>query len=305
MSLLIRSLNYVGGKAGIVDWILENLPGGNIYVEAFGGAAWVLLNKPRHQVEVYNDLNKTMVTFFRVVQDEEKFEKLFRKLEFTLFSREEFGRAIEILDAPDQYSDIDVAWARYVLQEQGFSGNTIATIGGWGRRMKDNGNYDAYSKLKYLPMIRDRLNGVQIDSRDALEVIRYWDSPQTVFYLDPPYVASTRKCDVYGDYEQDEQFHVQLIDLLSEISDAFALSSYQNPIYDRLVERGVAKMLTHRRNASSIGKTRMLQNKKIIGTDEWEQMQTRTECLYIKSNGIAKQPSLFTEFLNGDDGSVD
>lgn len=304
MSLIIRSLRYIGGKAGIVDWIIDNIPGGSIYVEAFGGAAWVLLNKPRHDVEVYNDADKTMVTFFRVLQDKEKAEKLIRKLEFTFHSREEFGRAIEILDAPGEHSDVDVAWARYVLQEQGFGGRPVATIGGWKRTM--GSSRSVFEKLRYLPMIHKRMASVQIDNRDALEVIRYWDSPNTVFYLDPPYVPSTRRNNhFYGDNEQDDQFHIQLIDLLSEISGAFALSAYRNPIYDRLVERGVAKLLTHQRNASIIGRTRALQEKQYIGTKDWVDMQNRTECLYIKSNGIAKQTRLFIEDAYDDNGSLD
>ena len=296
MPLLIRSLKYVGGKAGIVDWVIANLPGGTTYVEAFAGSAWVLLNKPRHKVEVYNDSDKTMVTFFRVLQDEEKAEKLIRKLEFTLYSREEFGKAIEIVKNPANYSDIDVAWARYIIQEEGFSGKPYPEIYSWGVDLQKKRRRGLWRKLKYLWLIHQRLEGVQIDNRDALDVIRYWDSPKTVFYLDPPYPPDTRKSKkLYGDNEQDAQFHEQLIDLLCQISGSFALSSYPNPIYDQLVNRNVAYVLTHKSVASSIGKTRLLRDKNIMGTKEWEDMIQRTECLYIKSNGYETQPMLFRE----------
>jgi len=282
MPLTIRSIQYYGGKGNLVDWVIANLPGGTVYVEPFGGAAWVLLNKPRHPIEVYNDLDNSMVTLFRVIQDKRKFAELRRRLHWTLYSYHEFRKACDILNSPDGHSDIDIAWARYVHQMQGFSGSPSS--GSWGRELKYGGHRLTFfpHRKNQLPKMHARLERVFIDARDAFEVIRYWDSPDTVFYLDPPYPLQTRsRGDAYT-YEMTDERHELLIELLSGIRGSFALSSYPNPLYDRLVERGIATCITRQTHAHSIGRTRALQNKGIIGTAEWREKSTRIEALYIK-----------------------
>lgn len=187
----LRLVQWYGGKGILWRWILDNLPGGAVYVEPFGGGASLLLNKPPHPVEVYNDLNGDLVNLFRAVQDESRFEKLKHRLEWTLYSYDEFRRARRIL-AESQDPD-ERAWAFYVAYNQGFSG--VATSdGNWGRAHTDDAEKTSRWRngIAKLPLIRERMMRVHIDNRDALEVIKYWDTPDTVFYIDPPYPHETR-----------------------------------------------------------------------------------------------------------------
>lgn len=84
-------VRYHGGKWKIADWIVANLPPHRVYVEPFGGAASVLMKKPRAFAEVYNDLDSEMVNLFRTVRD--RGGELAEKLRLTPFAREEFDMA--------------------------------------------------------------------------------------------------------------------------------------------------------------------------------------------------------------------
>lgn len=87
---MLTAFIYPGGKAKISSWVISFFPGHKIYVESFGGAAGVLLNKEPSPLEVYNDLNSNLVTFFRVLRDKEKAAELIRRLRLTPYAREEY-----------------------------------------------------------------------------------------------------------------------------------------------------------------------------------------------------------------------
>lgn len=117
----LNFFKWFGGKFYLANWVIENLPPHDIYVEPFCGAANVLLNKPPSLIEVINDINNDIVNLFRAMQDEKRYIKLRRRLRNTPYARSEFYRAIEILH--DRTSDDDDrAWAFYVVCTQGFGG---------------------------------------------------------------------------------------------------------------------------------------------------------------------------------------
>ena len=84
------ALRYLGGKWAIAPWIIEHMPAHRVYVEPFGGAASVLLRKPRSKVEVYNDLDDEIVGIFRILQNPVQWRELIRRLRRTPYSRREF-----------------------------------------------------------------------------------------------------------------------------------------------------------------------------------------------------------------------
>lgn len=83
-------LRYHGGKFRLAPWLLPQFPSHNVYVEVFGGAAGVLLRKPRSKIEVYNDLDTQVVNFFRILCDEALLNQLVRLVDLSPFSRGEF-----------------------------------------------------------------------------------------------------------------------------------------------------------------------------------------------------------------------
>ena len=95
MTIERPALRYHGGKFRLATWLMKMFPTHQTYVEPFGGGAGVLLRKPRSHLEVYNDLDGDVVTFFRVLQDTALRDRLAERLAFTPFARAEFDRAYE------------------------------------------------------------------------------------------------------------------------------------------------------------------------------------------------------------------
>lgn len=241
-------VRYYGGKGNMIAKILPLFPLHHLYCEPFGGAASLLFAKQPAGVEVYNDLDGRIVNLFRCLQDKDKFDALQHRLLYALYSRAEFARAIEI-DKDEQANEIDLAWATFVMLNQGFGGKLPPLIpSNWGRvftsaRWVASNNSRWLMRLSMLPGWHKRLLMVQIDCQDALKVIRYWDRDDALFYIDPPYVASTRKGrSVYRCEMTDEQ-HRALVETLLQVKGKVVLSGYEHPIYTALSLVGWRKII--------------------------------------------------------------
>lgn len=240
---LLRGITQLyGGKGNMIAKLHKLVPaGGKPYCEPYVGGGSLFFSREPAPVEVINDLDGDLINLFRCFQDRELFEELRHRLMWTPYARAEFGRAIDILNDP-QASRVDRAWAFFVAKNQGLSG-VSETIGDWSRTFCSHGGMAGTTSrwLMRLSMIdawRWRLMRVQIDNRDALEVIRYWDNENAVFYLDPPYHPDTRKDkDAYG-CEADAQHHEMLVELLLTCRGAVVLSGYDHTIYRRLDAAG-------------------------------------------------------------------
>lgn len=228
---------WYGGKFSHLDWLLPLLPAAHHYCEPFAGSAAVLLNRVAAPVETYNDVDGEVTNFFKVLRDQP--DELTRAIALTPFSREEFHRAIA--DTPRAKSSLECARRFYVRARQARTGLAqTATLGRWAN-CKDTsraGMSGVVSRwlggVDALPEIGTRLLRVQIENRPALDVIRLYDSPQTLFYCDPPYLHSTRgDAKAYG-FEMNEVEHVELARVLNECKGSVALSGYRNPLMDRL-----------------------------------------------------------------------
>jgi DNA adenine methylase len=273
---------WPGGKGNLVKWLIQYVPEGHIYVEPFAGAASVFWHLPNpFPVEVLNDLDGDIVNLYRVLQDKAKFEELAHRLIFTPYARTEFARALQIAKEPNA-SDIDRAWAFFVRQNQGFGG-IAKNIGRWGRAVTLIHNGIAAttsqwrSRLKLLSFWHDRLSRVQIDSTDGIECIKYWDTPDTVFYIDPPYVPDTRKDRRLYRNEPDLSYHERLVETILAAKGKVMLSCYDHPVYAPLVRAGWRK-LTRETVAYMAGKTR---GSKLQGLGSATAHAHRTETLYL------------------------
>jgi DNA adenine methylase len=206
------------------------------------GAASLFFARQPAPVEVLNDLDGDLVNLFRCLQDKATFEELKHRIRYTLYARSEFGRALDTLNDESVTAPVGRAWAFFVAKNQGMSG--IANkISDWSRVFKScSGCAGTANKwMMRLSMLDDwhlRLLRAQIDSRDALEVIRYWDTPDAVFYVDPPYHHDTRKTKQVYAAEQNHGHHVQLVETLIACKGAVVLSGYDHPVYAPLEEAG-------------------------------------------------------------------
>lgn len=287
---VMAPFRWPGGKGNLAKWVIGHLPQtAKVYVEPYAGAASVLWHLPKpYPIEVLNDLDERIVNLFRVLQDREKFEELLHRLVWTPYARAEFVRALEVLAAWDEHDEVSRAWAFFVAQNQGFGGKANSA-GNWGRVLNKvaNGMAEAAarwrSRLKYLTWWHDRLTRVQIDNRDALEVIRYWDTPETLFYLDPPYVLDTRKGGEIYRHEASIEHHEALVQTLLEVQGQVVLSGYDHPVYRPLEEAGWLKV--SRETASHLAGR--IRGSRLQGKSAALQHAKRVECLWIKTHGGA------------------
>ena len=231
MSELTRPLiRYHGGKWRLADWILGFFPPHRVYVEPFGGAASVLLQKPRSYAEVYNDLNAELVNLFRVVRN--RGDELQKALELTPFARDEFALSYEPAADP-----LEMARRTVVRAFMGFGSNAVCQKTGFRSDSNRSGTTPAQDWRNYpdaLPAIIERLRGVVIENKDAIDVMRQHDTPLTLHYVDPPYVPSTR--DAGGDYlyEMTESDHRRLAEGLEGLQGMVVLSGYASTLYGEL-----------------------------------------------------------------------
>lgn len=226
-------IRYHGGKFRLAPWLLRMFQPHRTYTEAYGGAASVLLQKPRSYAEVYNDLDGRMVNLFRVLRDPASAEQLARACALTPYARAEFEQA------GDECADDPIEQARrtIVRAQMGFgsagatkksTGFRIDTQRAFTTAMRDWANYPPV-----VLQVAERLRGVLIEHRPALEVLRQHDTPQTLHFVDPPYVHATRVRPNSGGYrhEMNDAQHQELLDVLQGLQGMVVLNGYDSPMY--------------------------------------------------------------------------
>ena len=231
---------WYGGKFSHLDWLLPLLPECHHYCEPFAGSGAVLLNRVPSPVETYNDIDGEVVNFFRVLRDQH--EELIRAIALTPFSREEYYRAIHTKNG---VSDVERARCFYIKARQTRTGLAqTASLGRWAncKNTSRAGMSGVVSRwlggVGALDDIAQRLMRVQIENRPAVDVIRLYDSPKTLFYCDPPYLHATRgDVKAYG-FEMDEEQHREFAEVVNACSGMVAVSGYEHPLMDKLFESG-------------------------------------------------------------------
>lgn len=233
-------LKWHGGKHYLAAKILPLVPPHVHYVEPYFGGGAVFLAKPDSMIhdhsEVINDLNGELTNFWTVLRDAQPFEQFKRIVEATPMSKPVWDAAC------DNHSDSPVQRAvdffiRYRQSRQGL-GRDFATMS--RSRTRRGMNEQVSSWLSAVSGLRDahlRLQRVVIFNENAVQVIAREDSPFTFYYLDPPYVHSTREVANAYSYEMNDQSHTELLDLLGKIEGQFILSGYRCDLYDAAAER--------------------------------------------------------------------
>lgn len=229
------ALRYHGGKWRLADWVLGYFPAHRIYVEPFCGACSLLLKKERAYCEVVSDMDGLVCNLFRVLRDPSQARELQRLLHLTPYARGEFEAAY--LDTGDP---IEQARRLIVRSFMGFGSASVNSKHRTGFRACSNrsGTTPSHDWAHYpahLLEFTERLRGVVIENRSAFQVIPSHDTPETLFYVDPPYLESTRymgreSC-VYR-FDMAEEEHRQLADVLRKVEGMVVLSGYASPLYD-------------------------------------------------------------------------
>ena len=231
MKLKHPVLKYYGSKFRLAHWIISFFPDHHHYVEPFGGAANVLLVKDPSPLETFNDLNDRIVNFFRVLR--ERPDELVEKIMLTPWARKEFELCLE---ESDDLCPIELARKLYFRLSMSYQSAFLSSKGNW-RRHK-NGKRAAFEDVRpeTLYAAAERLQRVQIENRDAFQLIREMDSSETLFYLDPPYVLQTRSQKKAYSHEMTDDQHREFAELLYQVKGYVILSGYPTAVYRELFE---------------------------------------------------------------------
>jgi len=223
----------------MIDKLVSLIPkGGRPYCEPYTGSLEVFFARQQAPVEAINDMDHRIINLYRVLQNAQALERFMKMLDGTTYSRADFKRAAEILrgspveqgikeaifyhkytivpapleiPAPlPQVVDVEKAWAFFVLCNQRVPPCALANR---------------------LETLRERLKCVMVDCIDAFTFIRYWDSPNSVMYVDPPCIEGEANIDYHG----------ELVDLLLTLKGAVVISHYSHPIYEKLTRSGWEK----------------------------------------------------------------
>ena len=261
---------YPGGKQRSIDYILPHLPYRDIYVSVFAGSAVDLFARDPSKLEVLNDRYSGIVSFFRVIRDPAKYQRFTDRIQLTPYAREEFvdSKSWENVD-----DDVERAARWYCMVSMSFAG-----LGrNFGRSTSPRGVIAGkhVNRLKYFSHIHERLKRIQIENLDWLQCMQDYDSPETVFYCDPPYIDAHPGTYVH---EMSREDHHRLLNFIFVCKGFVALSAYQNNVYDACNWDDVLTWEVHTTMESLV----FNKGNKKAHIEGKETRGTVTECLYIK-----------------------
>ena len=225
MGALVR---YHGGKVRMADKIVGLFPEHDCYVEPFGGGAAVLLAKPRARLEVYNDLDGDMVTLFKVLRDRPA--DLAQVIALTPFARAEHEESyVETAD------DLERARRVLIRSHFGHGSSGIHRATGFRSAGMRAGTLPVHGWMTLPESVRvaaERMRGVVIERRPAIQVMQAHDGDQTVHYVDPPYLPETRDKGRDYHHEMTVSEHEEMLLAIRSLRGSVVLSGYASCLYD-------------------------------------------------------------------------
>lgn len=274
MTKLRSPIPWFGGKQQMSSKLLPLIPDHQTYVEPFGGACSLLFAKEPSPVEIYNDLDSDLVNFMRVLRDPKLFADFYHRACLSPYSREEWQFCKNHLN--DDPNPVERARRFFVLARFSFSGLVGNSFGidvtaSKGGMVQKASSYQGV--LGMLPRLSNRMTSVLIENRDFRKIIQLYDTEETFFYLDPPYLPETRKGGTYP-HELTTDDHRELVEILHNIKGKVMLSGYPSELYDSLGWRKIEWNVCCR----AAGRTRAsgLQGKGMVS-----KLQQRTECVWL------------------------
>lgn len=261
MSAVAKPIKWHGGKDYLAKWIIGHMPKHTHYVEPYFGGGSVLLQKdPQGVSEVVNDRNGALMAFWSVLQSDQGVAALQRAVEAIPFSEERFQQSLRTLPTLPDTAEFAKAVHFFVVARQSRQGlcKDFATLSRSRTRRGMNEQVSSWlTAIDGLPDVHARIQRVVLYNKPAVDVIRQQDSPDTLFYLDPPYLHETRV--TTGDYahEMSEHDHMELLETISGIKGKFLLSGYPSSIYDNHAkQQGWGSTYRHIDNKASSQKTK-------------------------------------------------
>lgn len=241
-------IKYPGAKWSIAQWIIEHFPPHHSYLEPFFGSGAVLFTKERSAIETVNDLDGDVVNLFRWIREDP--ERLAREIYLIPYARNIYDKAFE-----EQYTETDSfqrAVNFYIRMMMGHGFRTTGEKVGWKNDVQ--GREAAYAAKYWCKTpeavleAAERLRGVQIENRPAIEVISRFNFPNVLIYADPPYLLGTRHGKQYR-HEMTDKDHRNLLDALKAHKGPVLLSGYDSDLYNDALQKW------HREEISTLAQT--------------------------------------------------
>lgn len=181
-------ISWPGGKTRLLKHIVPHIPAGRGYVEVFAGGCAVILAKPPSKLEVVNDINSDIVTLYRVAKHHP--EALAAELLLMPASRQYLVDCVALLKTGG-LTDIQRAAIFLHCNKTSFSGNgeSFAVA-------KNPATTPFISKNALMDRIEAfamRMSRVAIENVDYRRLLKTYDHPGNLFFLDPPYLNATVK----------------------------------------------------------------------------------------------------------------
>lgn len=225
-------MKYPGSKWSLANWIINFFPEHHSYLEPFFGSGAVLFNKPRSNMETINDLDGNVVNLFEWIRKDP--ERLAREIYYTPYARKVYEDAFA--SVPED--SLGKAVNFYIRLNMGHGFRTNGEKVGWKNDVQGRERSYASQDWCHLPekilQAAERLRGVQIENKPAVELIQRFNYPNVLVYLDPPYVLGTRHGKQYR-CEMDDQDQNDLLDVAMAHKGPVLISGYDNGLYnDRL-----------------------------------------------------------------------
>jgi len=248
---MANPLKWHGGKTYLAKEIIRRFPKHTrrVYGYAGGLAEMFACNPCEGVAEFANDINGELMNFFAILRSPRFGEELIRQLSLTPFDEREFDQSVFLFSELSQemrfqqrkfMNAAELAYhffIRYRMSRQGL-GEDFATPTSRTRRGMNENVSSWLSAVDGLPEAAERLLRVELRHKHTPKLIRELDSPETLFYLDPPYLQETRKAKkAYGKNEMTEDDHVELLETLEGVQGKFILSGYPSKLYNGFARR--------------------------------------------------------------------
>lgn len=226
-------IKYPGAKWGVASWVISHFPEHRSYLEPFFGSGAILFTKERSAIETVNDIDGDVVNLFDWIRSDP--EKLAHAIRFTPYARDEYDRAWAA-----QHTETDSfrrAVNFYIRMMMGHGFRTTGERVGWKNDVQ--GREAAYAAKcwakapEVIIQAAERLRGVQIENRPAVELIRRFNYPNVLIYADPPYMLGTRRGRKQYRHEMTDDDHMELLEALKAHKGPVIISGYGSDLYNR------------------------------------------------------------------------
>jgi DNA adenine methylase len=222
-------LKYAGSKWRLAEWIIKQIPPHKVYVELFFGSGSVFFTKTPSHIETINDINGDVVNYFKVIRNNS--EELSRLINLTPWAREEYSNSYE---RNNNDTEVERArkfaincWMSYGASQHKYNGFRTGVSPTAPQVTKI---WNKVPKVILQSVIR--LKDAQIENRPALDIIKKYNNPDTLIYLDPPYLHESRKFTKHYKYEMTDFDHKELLQLILKSKSKIILSGYDNELYN-------------------------------------------------------------------------